>query len=1378
MLACTRFSFAQQNPILNLTKIQQAYDKGDYKVGFKLNQQMLKEYESNPEVHIKALYLAARGSDLLGNFSDYEYYLKQASELKGREALFKKYPDINVYAYDAYASYQFDKQATLYIDQAIAHYQKDSLTLYDLKTKKLELLIRRGLFVDASPLLQDVITYRKNRLGKFELVFNAKKNKTQKVKIKKEERVKRAREYAFLRDVEAQLFFEQGDYDTSALLIGYNKKWIEKHIGKRDIAYVHNLTLLGDLFFKKENYDKAIKYYNSADGAIRSTKYLRYKSTSREALLLKEKLAIAYSFSDQSTKYTKHKAILEKRIKPYYGKDSYYYLRTELLSVHRNIYNENWEKAESKLSEALRNAKVLPINHLFRAELNELLMTIYLEQNHFNKAQNAIEQDVKIKAELWGVESPRMQLANMQLASFYVEHTEEFSNADSIYSNGLQSMVAKNFSRKNEQYVYFVEREVMLYQILEQYKKALSVSESLLKDTKKYFGENSKQYALAMATYADVLVDVGRYTEAELNLNASIFFIEERSSDKENENLVYAYETMGRLQILLNDFEAAEKFLNKSYKISKRTKNEDRLAIAIEERAMLDIHTGQYNEIESNLFKVIRSKEKRFGTDSRFLLKPIQYLAYLYYEIGDYSLSEKELSRALKICKKSYGENSVKYADLLMIQASIYQAMGDNDRAYQLENRILEIQKHNLGEEHIALALTINQLALLKSYTNSDSIEILFNQSLKMIDNTLGSKNLLYAEVLKNKAIYHLNIHNTSEAKRDINAAYLIWHEKFGDNNKHIADYYYIKGCIDVEDKNFLNANNEFVSAKNIYQYVFSEEHPNFIKALGKSAQMQYILEDTKLAVEFSTQTVEAYVKYIENQFPSLSEREKTKTWNTMKSDFEFHYFLAMQFKTEYPELLGSVLNISMATKALMLSSSVKLKHRLLNSGDTSLVHAYQTWVNKREELSQLYAHHNTDKKNDNQIKNLEGDIEQLEKSLSEKSELFASNYEKKKVDWKSLRKQLSNDQVAVDIIRYRTYKEGFTTDVSYAALAITNDSKEIVAVELKQGNDLEKKYLKYYRNCIKYHIEDEYSYAEFWKPIEQILQKRSNVLLAPEGVYCQINLETIPLEKNKYVLNETEITLVSNLKDLLMDKYASKNLLVKKNDAVLIGNPIYYKDRQDYHKINQLPGAEDEVNELAKLLTKNNWKVQKALEEDVYESSVKEVESPRVFHIATHGFFLEDVKQNNLVMNEDVQVNPLLRSGLLLEHGGDLLGTDNVLEFNTEEGILTAYEAMNLNFDNTELVVLSACETGVGDIMIGEGVYGLQRSFMVAGAHNVMMSLFKVSDEFTQELMVNFYTNWLKGMGKREAFLKAKKDMQQKNVSPINWGAFVLIGL
>jgi CHAT domain-containing protein len=221
--------------------------------------------------------------------------------------------------------------------------------------------------------------------------------------------------------------------------------------------------------------------------------------------------------------------------------------------------------------------------------------------------------------------------------------------------------------------------------------------------------------------------------------------------------------------------------------------------------------------------------------------------------------------------------------------------------------------------------------------------------------------------------------------------------------------------------------------------------------------------------------------------------------------------------------------------------------------------------------------------------------------------------------------------------------------------------------------------------------------------------------------------------------------------------------------------------------KIAALPGTKVELDAVAGLLQKGQWKVETLSEANALEESVKRVKGPRVLHLATHGFFFPDQeasKGTELFGGErsSGREDPMVRSGLIFSGAQRVFSGEAALP-DLEDGVLTAYEAMSLNLQGTELVTLSACETGLGQVKAGEGVFGLRRAFEVAGADAVLMSLWAVPDRETQELMTLFYGKWLAGKGKHEALRQAQLEMRDKVKAryskdlPYYWGAFVLVG-
>ncbi|NJN42570.1 MAG: CHAT domain-containing protein [Flammeovirgaceae bacterium] len=377
--------------------------------------------------------------------------------------------------------------------------------------------------------------------------------------------------------------------------------------------------------------------------------------------------------------------------------------------------------------------------------------------------------------------------------------------------------------------------------------------------------------------------------------------------------------------------------------------------------------------------------------------------------------------------------------------------------------------------------------------------------------------------------------------------------------------------------------------------------------------------------------------------------------------------------------------------------------------------------------------------------------------------------------------------EASVEILRIR--KKYQSDSVYYVGLVLLPQAESPEVFIWPNGKRLEDRLFKYHRNTVKFHFYDSISYRHFWKPLEPHLKETKTVYFSCDGVFNKVNFNSLqnPVSK-KHIIDDYTIRLVSNSRELV-----EKGTPIKNNTATLFGFVDYnlssanttsstkrtIASRYGFEgeEIPILPATETEVNILTDELKKKNWKTNLYTSHQASETNLKAAKNVELIHIATHGFFMSDVDYLDAPDGENEEVekfirNPLFRSGILL--AGASAGEEEVGD---EDGVLTAYEAMNLALDQTQLVILSACETGLGEIRNGEGVYGLQRSFIVAGAQAVMMSLWQVDDVATQELMTEFYRIWLSGEEKFQAFRKAQLNIKEKYEMPYYWAAFVMIG-
>ena len=287
-------------------------------------------------------------------------------------------------------------------------------------------------------------------------------------------------------------------------------------------------------------------------------------------------------------------------------------------------------------------------------------------------------------------------------------------------------------------------------------------------------------------------------------------------------------------------------------------------------------------------------------------------------------------------------------------------------------------------------------------------------------------------------------------------------------------------------------------------------------------------------------------------------------------------------------------------------------------------------------------------------------------------------------------------------------------------------------------------------------------------------LAGKSNVHLSLDGVYYQVNVGALKRADDTYVSDAFNLHLYSSTRDLI--KQSGTSNTTKKADF------FGYPDYGTKGLLDALPGTKVEIDAVSQITERKGYTTSIFTQKQASEQNFKKISSPSLLHIATHGFFLQESQSTGdkvfgIEVNQ-AKDNPLLRSGLMLADAEQTMeaATQGTEANSANNGVLTAYEVITLDLKNTDLVVLSACETGLGEIKSGEGVYGLQRAFQVAGAESVIMSLWKVSDEATKQLMTTFYEEWMNGKDKEQAFFFAQKSLRQDFPEPYYWGAFVML--
>ena len=584
------------------------------------------------------------------------------------------------------------------------------------------------------------------------------------------------------------------------------------------------------------------------------------------------------------------------------------------------------------------------------------------------------------------------------------------------------------------------------------------------------------------------------------------------------------------------------------------------------------------------------------------------------------------------------------------------------------------------------------------------------------------------------------------------------------------------------------------------------EEKGDFVGSTGPFAQYAYFcVRDRHLTTAYKVYEDLFRINYdwINDLIFTFGEKVFVSYYNARMAQGynNYHTFVSLLKHTNDSNFGASckqAYNNLLLTKSIAFKGSQKKKRLFKQNNDPYIVRMYEKWLKKKTQLVSIYQSMNEKANkigepgtNKGDLEKLQGEVDDLENKLAAKSKDFKSYFKVDKPKWEQVRDELKEGEVAIEMVRFNWCDQAMYSDSSlYAAYIVRPESHHPEVIYLKESPaKLEGKYYKYYKNLIENRIKDKKSYNRYWGDLKDALKGVKKVYISPDGIYHTVNLPTLYNEQSdKYLLDEIEIQVLTSTADLLL---TSKESDLK--DAIFIGRPAYnvknFKTNtsDNLHEggtraalseflddgISDLPGTQEEVLELHHKYEEKRIEAKYYLKEQATEDLLYTIKNPGVLHIATHGFWNQPEFESSASFR---YFDAMMNSGLLFSGVVDYYKNEDHGGF-VNDGILTAFEAQNLQLDSTVLVVLSACESGLGHYDQGEGVIGLQRAFRAAGAKSIINSLWQVDDRASKDFMIAFYSHYLEKEGRQAAFVAAQKEMKDKYHDPYFWGAFMLVG-
>jgi tetratricopeptide (TPR) repeat protein len=957
----------------------------------------------------------------------------------------------------------------------------------------------------------------------------------------------------------------------------------------------------------------------------------------------------------------------------------------------------------------------------------------------------------------------------------------------------------------------------VLYFKMGDYKAAEDYYKQALEIRKKALGEEHPDYALSLNNLGALYRNIGDYKAAE-DYYKQALEIYKKALGEEHPDYASSLNNLGVLYWDMGDYKSAEPYYKQALEIYKKALGEAHptYAKSLNNLGALYWNIGDYKAAEDYYKQALEIRKKALGEEHPDYANSVNNLGVLYKTMGDYKAAEDYYKQALEIRKKASGEEHPDYAMSLNNLGVLYKTMGDYKSAEPYYKQALEIRKKALGEEHPDYAMSLNNLGVLYfDMGDYKSAAPYYKQALEIYKQALGEEHPDYANSLNNLGLLYWNIGDYKAAEDYYKQALEIRKKALGEEHPDYAKSLYSLGVLYKTMGDYKSAEPYYKQVLEIRKKALGEEHPAYLSTENSYAYLFMKTCREKGAYDILNKNFNTLAAAIADNFEWLSDNQKEAYWKKESEFYERLSYFADEIHEEVPEAVGLNYNGALLTKSKILEAKISSENYYREVDELREELAY-----RRRLLAKLESDGSTEKE---KLEKLRSESDSIDKRLTMSWPAYAQQKKNLSITWNQVQQYLDKDEAAIEFVRYKNEDDSL---YYYNALVLKKGDNNPRLIKLCKENDLQ---------AIASSATYSAYYPLIWQPIDSVLSGVKTIYYSPTGALYSIPFHAIypakgqgdhaiPSKTQKRGVVESEDVITEPKAEYLMDRYTlhqlsstrylamglkSKAKVPIGNELALVGGVNYdylkgrgsskhhaskdplsaRRDESQAMRLTFLKGTKLEVEQIHQQAISANWKSTVYQKDEPTEERVMQWEGKNavpILHLATHGFTFPTYDFNDTTISHQslryqyrYSTNPMVRSGLLLSGGNwAWMGSDTLSRLGAEQnGILTALEISQLNLKKTQLVVLSACETGLGKVDRSEGTFGLKRGFKLAGVEQLIVSLWPVPDKETMELMTLFYADLMQTQLPVVSFEKAQKAMRQKYPNePDKWAGFVLV--